>query len=303
MIYRILSLDGGGIRGVLTAQLLCRIDQEDPGFLKSIDLFAGTSTGSIIASALAMELSPQDIVRFYKEKGSSVFNYNLKNKIRSLGGLLFSRYRTTPLQMALYDVFGKTLLWQVKHKLLLSSFQLDNHNPIFPSNGGVRSWKAKFFHNFCESTNKDVNTEIVELILRSCSAPIFFPIHNGFVDGGVCANNPAMCAVAQAIHVGNNIADLRVCSLGTGDNPQYIDALNKSWGLLQWNIKAIDMLLDSDVGLVDYQCREILGNNYYRFNPILCSAVGLDDASKIDVLIEIANQLDIDPIISWINKN
>ncbi len=92
--YRILSLDGGGIRGVLTARLLERIAEVRPEFLGRVDLFAGTSTGSILAIGLAMGLTPTRLVALYREQGPLIFRDSAWDDVRDLWGLNGAQYST-----------------------------------------------------------------------------------------------------------------------------------------------------------------------------------------------------------------
>ena len=83
--FRIVSLDGGGIRGVLTAALLERLDIEQPGFLAQVDLYAGTSTGGILALALASGLTPTEARNLYERLGAKVFKDSFWDNLKDLG--------------------------------------------------------------------------------------------------------------------------------------------------------------------------------------------------------------------------
>jgi predicted acylesterase/phospholipase RssA len=124
--YRILSLDGGGIRGVLTAKLLERLEMAHPGFLSKVDLLAGTSTGGILALGLAVGLAPEEIGRLYEESGTKVFANSLWDDIRDLGMLIGSDYSNEPLKQALLELMGEITLGDLQKRVLVSSFDLDN---------------------------------------------------------------------------------------------------------------------------------------------------------------------------------
>jgi patatin-like phospholipase/acyl hydrolase len=148
-LYRILSLDGGGIRGVLTATLLERLEEAHPGFLSKVDLFAGTSTGGILALGLAVGLTPTEIGELYTESGETVFADSVWDDIGDLGKLTGADYSNQPLKQAILDRIGDISLGDLPKRVLISSFDLDNQ----PQTSGVlRSWKPKFFHNFPAAT-------------------------------------------------------------------------------------------------------------------------------------------------------
>ncbi len=143
--YRVLSMDGGGIRGILTARILERIDEVIPGFLNQVDLFAGTSTGGLLALGLASGMTPAYLRQVYQDFGDNVFADSLIDDIKDMGNLIGAEYSIGPLKKMMEKYFfGKTLA-DLPKKVLISTFKLDNEG-----NGpdGVRMWKMKFFHNY-----------------------------------------------------------------------------------------------------------------------------------------------------------
>lgn len=297
--YRILSLDGGGMRGLTTLILLERLERLFPGFLSKIDLFAGTSTGGLLALGLAYGKTPTELRHLYEQQGKDVFCDSLLDNVRNLGILIGALYSLQPLKNALISQFGANLrLRHLPRKVLISTFDLDNAPSVA---GTTRTWKAKFFHNFPEA-GPDLNEKVVDVALYTAAAPTYFPIYNGYVDGGVVAGNPAMCALAQALHplTGNrNLDQIRLLSLGTGHNPHFIESLDGDWGLVHWAPRLIDLMLEGGSGLVDYQCRQILGANYLRLNPLLPYPIPMDSVDKIPVLIAVAEQYSLDNAFTW----
>lgn len=124
--YRVLSLDGGGIRGLITAILLERLEEAHPGFLSYIDLFAGTSTGGLLALGLASGMSPKEIRSLYEEMGKRVFSNSFLDGILDLGNLIGAEYSIGPLKRELENRFGDKRLGDLPKKVLVSSFDLDN---------------------------------------------------------------------------------------------------------------------------------------------------------------------------------
>jgi patatin-like phospholipase/acyl hydrolase len=194
--YHILSLDGGGIRGLLTTILLERLEAAVPGFLSKIELFAGTSTGGILALGLAAGVTPTAARGLYEEKGPEVFADTLFDNVRDLGNAIGAQYGNAHLKRVLTEYFGEKILDDLlPNHVLISSFDLDN-GPDQPA--ALRTWKPKFFHNFA-GPDSDGKERVVDVALRSAAAPSFFPVYQGYADGGVFANNPSMAALAQAL--------------------------------------------------------------------------------------------------------
>jgi patatin-like phospholipase/acyl hydrolase len=299
--YRILSLDGGGIRGVLTAKLLERLERAHPGFLSKVDLLAGTSTGGILALGLAVGLAPEEIGRLYEESGTKVFANSLWDDIRDLGMLIGSDYSNEPLKQALLELMGEITLGDLQKRVLVSSFDLDN-DPQEP--GALRTWKPKFFHNF-PGEDSDADEKVVDVALRTSAAPAFFPIHQGYIDGGVVANNPSMCALAQALHPetgGQKLRQVTLLSIGTGINPKFLPQQDADWGLAQWAPHLISLVMESNVGLADYQCKQVLAKRYLRINPILPKPIGLEEVAQIPLLKEVAEKENLDAAIKWLKR-
>lgn len=298
--YHILSMDGGGIRGLLTIIIIQRLEAAHPGFLDQIDLFAGTSTGGILALGLAYGLSPQRIRGLYETSGRRVFADTILDDVRDLGKLIGADYSLDALKEELSKEFGTHTLGDLGKKVLVATFDLDNKpdNPL-----KIRTWKAKFFHNF-SNADSDAQEKIVDVALRTSAAPTYFPIYQGYIDGGVVATNPSVSALAQALHpeTGNQkIDDLVLLSIGTGISPRYLSQLDADWGLAQWAPQLVGMMLEGGAGLADYQSRQILGERYMRVNSVLPVQIDLDGVEQIPLLQDIANQVDIQPTLNWLN--
>lgn len=300
--FRILSLDGGGIRGLLSAMLLERIENGHPGFLAQIDLIAGTSTGGLLALGLAAGKSPHEARKLYEAYGSKVFADNLWDEIRDLGTLIGADYSLQPLREALQELFSTKRLSELNKRVLISAFDLDNNAY---GQGNVRSWKAKFFHNF-PGDESDGERLAVDVGLYTSAAPTYFPVVDGFIDGGVVAGNPSMCAVAQALHAhtgGQKLEDIVLISIGTGHNPRYLETQDGDWGLVQWAPHMINLMFEGSSGLADYQCRQLLGERYFRLNPVLPIPISMDRVDQMPALRRIAAQQSLIETMDWISQN
>ncbi|MGH9638676.1 MAG: patatin-like phospholipase family protein, partial [Bryobacteraceae bacterium] len=220
--YRILALDGGGIRGLYTAILLNRLAKEVPGFTNRADLLAGTSTGGILALGLAWGIPVEALIYLYKNRGAGIFARGAWHELRDLGDLVGAKYDNKDLVHLARVAFGNSTLDDLLPRhVLVPTFDLDNQaKPPNP-----RMWKPKFFHNFA-GPDSDGAQKIADVVLRTSAAPTYFPVYQGCVDGGVIANNPSMAAVAQALDAGTGkqqLNDLRVFSVGTGITPAFVE--------------------------------------------------------------------------------
>lgn len=309
--YHVLSLDGGGIRGYLSILLLERLEKERPGFINSFDLFAGTSTGSIIAIALASGLTPTEVRSLYENKAKAIFHDSLFDNVRDLGFTLGAKYGNKNLKKILTEYFGDGRLDDLEKRVLIASFDLD-HTP--KDKQEPRMWKAKFFHNY-PGDDSDGCQRMVDVILRSSAAPFYFPSYQGYVDGFVIANNPSMCALAQVLDVFDLKTEaISLLSVGTGLNPRYIEDENADWGWFKWMIQfhplhrqwyalpLVYMMWEGGIELVNFQCRQILKDNFHRLDPLLPKLVDIDDLKRMKVLRQVALKTDLDETLGWVDE-
>lgn len=222
---RILAIDGGGIRGVYTAHILSRIEEElSIRWTECFDLMAGTSTGAIIAAALACELPASRILEMYRNRSSAIFR---RRPLRRLG-ILASRYRNAALLSELNNLFGDTRLGDLSIRLIIPTTDIGN--------GCVHVLKSAYDPGFV----RDRTVFVRDAVLASCSAPTYFDPHRveeyALADGGLWANNPALVAAIEAKRrMGAPLDRLRILSLGTGTRKQFYPLKETPWTrLLGW---------------------------------------------------------------------
>ncbi|GBF34467.1 patatin-like protein [Desulfocucumis palustris] len=293
--YRIMAFDGGGIRGALTAGLLKRLDDIFPGLIKNTHFFAGTSTGSFIALGLAAGVTPGRLAELYSEKnGEYIFSPRYLELFRP-------KYDNGNLKELLCSIFSCELkLKDLEKKVLIPSFRVT----------GPLNWSAVFFNNFPNSDT--LEEKVIDVALSSSAAPVYFPSYRGYIDGGVAANNPSTAAIALAgdVLAGNQKLDrIYLLSLGTGFCPLKIDADTTGWGALEWALYTkpplplLSLMFD---GLVEVDAKfssQLLGPRYYRVNPLLPKPIPLDDYQGIAELKSLAGDMDISPLVHWIENN
>lgn len=280
----VLSIDGGGIRGIIPAVILKALRERiGKDLYRVFDLMAGTSTGGIIAAALATAChhgrpyQPDELLEFYVSKGPGIFRKHWYTPLRQL---LRPKYSALPLERILQDAFGDARLGSALTPLLVSSYDLQAQIPFF--------FKS---HKIARDSNYD--WEVWKVARATSAAPTFFPpfhLQRGredyaLVDGGIFVNNPAMAAYAEARRLYPTHSEFLIVSVGTGDRHDDIRyASARRWGLLCWARQIVPVMMDSVSEAVDYELDSVTGatprSRHYRFQPELTIAANaIDDAS------------------------
>lgn len=287
--FKILSLDGGGIRGLYSAVLLQKIQESYNIKLKDyFDLIIGTSTGSILAGAIVCDIPLNEIVKMYEEKGKLIFK---KNTFRC-GGLFKSKYTNKNLKNILHEIFKNIKMGDIKEPLMIVASDVTNCS--------VYMHKSKYLPP--EEYVRDKDTKIADAILSSCSAPTFFNplrIQNEYVlaDGGLWANNPSILGLTEAItekRFNEKIENVKILSIGTGSSKISYNVNQKLWGFLNgWKReKLIEFILELSAQSSDNMCGLILKDNYLRVsNPVNHS---MDDLKGLNNLKAKANKCFLD---------
>ncbi len=234
---RILSIDGGGIKGVVPAAFLAQLEEAlGESVTHFFDLIVGTSTGGIIALGLGLGMPAADILHFYERLGPAVFAGNrLGGALRRLG---FAKYHVQPLRQALAATFGEKTLGESRSRLVIPSLNLET--------GEVHLYKTAHHPRF----EVDYKERAVEVALATAAAPTYFPAHRSakgipLIDGGVWANNPTGLAVVEAVGVLNWPRDANwVLSLGCVTEPLRVGlARTLPLGLGYWAMKVTDVFM------------------------------------------------------------
>jgi len=318
--FRVLCFDGSsasGGTGYVAIGMLQQIENllqtagQKECLLDWVDVFAGTSAGAANAVLFAMHDNPYDAldgaIDFWKGMlEMSKSGMSVGREISAMVGRS-ALVSTVPMQKFLISHFGEsTTLGDLKHKVIIPAFQLDNEEE-----GDRRSWKPKIYKNFDEH-EEDRDELVVDVVMRSGSPPVLTPIYQGlkkqgpgFVDGGIYANNPAMVAIAQMYRElrkeTNREHDLLVLSLGNGDAPNYlapelVDGY-ADWGYAPWFLKLSNlgigmyMILESGLMAIDYECQVLLGENYRRLDPHLPHELSLHSGVEIPEVLEMVLSL------------
>jgi predicted acylesterase/phospholipase RssA len=325
--FRILAIDGGGIRGLIPARVLRHLEARigaqggEATLATQFDLIAGTSTGGLIALALTApaargraRMSAADLVELYEGADArAIFRRPLIRRLPVLGraiDLVLPKYGLGPLEEVLRRRLGEATMAETLGDVLVTAYDMTNREPRF-----FKRW------------NRAAPTiSIVDAALATAAAPTFFPPHElgaaALIDGGVFASNPTVAAIAEALKRTERPAalgphDLLVVSLGTGHHEiSYAPPATRRWGAADWILPRRDgdppliaAMLDGQSDAADHWAHVLLnhvpgtelpprerlgsGPRYYRYQLELPGPLPLDDpsASSIAVLGERADAL------------
>jgi patatin-like phospholipase/acyl hydrolase len=295
MTVKILSIDGGGIRGIIPAMVMAEIERRTGKPISQLfDLIAGTSTGGVLALGVARPdpndprkplYSAVEGVELYEQKGPRIFSRTLLKTVKSLGGLTDEKYFSEPVETVLQEQFGSSRLRDALTNVMITSYEIERRFPWF-----FRSYKAK--------NDPAYDFPMWQVARATSAAPTYFEPckietdsaadYYALVDGGVFANNPTICAFVDARTYLEVADDYLVVSLGTGTASQplpYDHARN--WGAAEWVRPVLSILMAGVSDTVDYQMDKLLNTPgsrpYYRLQVKLRDEVDLDDAQPENV--------------------
>ncbi|MEG3929484.1 patatin-like phospholipase family protein [Microcoleus sp. D3_18a_C4] len=317
---RILSIDGGGIRGIIPAQVLVSVESKlqqksgnpDARIADYFDLIAGTSAGGILTciylcpdakNPTRPRWSAKDALNFSIESGRDVFKSSLWQKLTSIDGLIDEKYPGERLEQFFLENFRNCKLSELLKPCLISSYDIERR-------------KAHFFDQIDAKEYPAQDYFIRDIARATSAAPTFFEVTKirsltnesyALIDGGVFANNPALCAYAEVRNKfripddrsdkGPTAKDMVILSLGTGEaQKKYPYEEAKNWGQVEWVQPLINIMMTGVAETVNYQLIQIYDaverpNQYLRITPDLSreQPLPIDDASeeKISALLRI----------------
>lgn len=260
---KLLCLSGGGMRGLPQAALLAELERRTgKQCCELFDHISGTSIGGIGAALLNAGQPAEDVVNFFVEDGPKIFRKVWWRK----GGVLRPRFAAHAIEEVLKEKFSNLRLSHCKSKLLVTSLDLMSQEPFF-----------------FKSYDKGTDYFLWQVARATSAAQTYFPAFelDGRIlwDGGNVANNPAVCAVADAVSLWPN-TPLRVLSIGCGESMAKLKPrrlLNA--GLIRAGLASVQMLFETGSEDVDYQLKQSLGTDYLSLQPYFERDISLDDAS------------------------
>ncbi len=309
---RILSIDGGGIKGIVPAVVLLHLEKllQDLSNNPSsrihdyFDLFSGASTGAIIIAGLLSpdnhnrpKYSSEEILNLYLNNGQIIFNSSLFQEIKSVSGIVNVKYDPEGLESVFEKYFGKSELKDLLKPSLI---------PVYDLSRG----KNYFFRQQKALTSPRHNYYVKDLLRGATSALTFFPPsqistvndqeHRCFIDGGVFANNPALSAYAEFRYHNSKLhaKDTMMLSLGTGRKTTNLDCkVTANWGAAEWLYQGSYLTSNAVSSASDYQLNAVYGNqsNYLRldstFDDNQNSSMDNTDKDYLDYLISLGESI------------
>jgi patatin-like phospholipase/acyl hydrolase len=306
---RILSIDGGGIRGILPGIVLTQIEkklQEKTGDLNlrlsdMFDFMAGTSTGGILTLAYLTpnkenrpKLSAQDAVNIYLDRGDEIFDVSAWQKIKSGKGILDEKYNASELEEALEDTFGDLKLSNLLKPCIITSYDIRNGKPHFfkqhKSENGIHNFKIR---DVARATSAAPTYFETARIKNELGTP--YPL----IDGGVFVNNPSLVAYSEVRTMNFNgmehlptAKDMMIVSIGTGSvSKKYEYKKAKNWGAVGWIKPIIEIMMSANSQTVDYHLMRIFETlndtdkkDYHRLEPKIVTADTEMDNAKVENL-------------------
>jgi hypothetical protein len=292
---RILAIKGGGVRGLLAARLGERLARKDPGWSDRANLIAGTSTGGILALALAAGRTWREAAALYEEQAQAIFAGQ---------GRGAAQYSNDGLRRVLEQTFGGMRLRELRQDVLVPAFDLDGQLP-----DGRRTWQAKFFDR-----EHDGDERVLDVAMATSAAPTYFQPWQGYVDGGLVANDPSVAALAHALKrlVPDAAAALMAGSvslftLGTGKVPHDEPDVEDGWGLEHLGRALVKVVTDGGAMWPLYQAVALLGGRHHELDPELPCEVELDGGADleeaIEVLLDVARETKLGPTRRWLRTH
>jgi patatin-like phospholipase/acyl hydrolase len=313
--FRILSIDGGGLRGIVVVEILkwietniLKIENPNASIHNSFDLFAGTSTGGLIACALTISdkdgqnplYTLEDIGKIYEEKGKSIFPLCLSAAERSytwIQNKFGPKYDVDGLLKVLNEKFENKRILDCSKNIFIPTYDVSKFRPIY-----FTSRRAKLAALENHRNASKFNCKLTDICLATSAAPTYFPSfplaysdESGYndnlncIDGGVYMNNPALAAYIEVLsnplyYRGEHKIDekdIYILSIGTGKVTRTIsEKEGKKWGEMKWAKKVIDAAMLGSSQTVEEQLHSILPNRYLRINLDIDSQFSeLDDSS------------------------
>lgn len=278
--FRILALDGGGLRGTFTAAVLATWDDMiksggGNNLVAHFDLVAGTSTGAILAIGLGLGFTPLEILSFYREQGPKIFP-----KDRKLRHWLKSKHESMTLSEVLQAKFGdRKLSYDSCCRLVIPT--------VRAIHGEAEAIVTA--HSLDRTAFQDMTA--VNAALASSAAPTYFdeatweaPIAiETFLDGGIWANNPILPALAEAVrYLGIPLDRIDVLSIGTmGNESNFTESLGK--GKAGWAPASADLFFAAQEHAAATMAESFLGSaRHLRINQQTPSQIKLDDKEAIE---------------------
>jgi uncharacterized protein len=251
--FRILALDGGGIKVTYTASVLATWQKlTGKPIAQHFDLITGTSTGGIIAIAMGLGVAPERVLQLYVDKGRDIFPASRRRRIWHW---LFRKHSRKALQKELRAVFGDKRFGDSTSRLVIPAFNAQH--------GGVHLFKTPHHIEY----RMDHRHFATTVALSTAAAPTYFSAYEApgggcYIDGGVWANCPALVGIIEAVSkLGKPLEHVRVLSIGTTTAPYSVGSWLREGGLLIWARNVAPLLMQAQTAGIVGECQIFLGKD------------------------------------------
>lgn len=280
---RILSLDGGGIKGLYSAIIIEKLEEKYGPMNQYFDIICGTSTGGIIALALASGIPAKEISKLYKEEGPKIFPYTSRltrglAKFKQL--FLSSKYENKSLKTALQNVFGNKKIEDCKSTVLIPSVNI--------TNGTTTVFKS----DHSPGLGRDSKHLLVDVALATSAAPTYFPIVSfdtmagyQFVDGGLWANNPSLLGIQEALKFFYNKEESQFSLLSVSTLHQRVEMknVNARKSILSWRDKLISLMIDLQSNYVHNHLNYMLDSINVKYVRIPSEELNKEEEKHVEL--------------------
>lgn len=270
---KILSIDGGGMKGLFSATLLAEVEKNAGiRICEYFDLIAGTSTGAIIAAALALGMPAKKIQQLYLEKAKVIFPPQRWRFLRQIFG---GKYNEKALKKVLVEEFGEKKIGDCVTRLLIPAFNITTYHP------------QVFKTSHATDLRYDYKKAVWDVLMATTAAPTYFVPHKtewgAYIDGGIGANNPSALAVVEGISkLGWEKEEIRLLSIGC--TPRAINHTDGEEKMGVVNVgKLINLFMDGESQYSNNIAKFLLGEEQIiRISPnISTQRATLDSNDKI----------------------
>ncbi|BFU24325.1 phospholipase, patatin family protein [Entamoeba histolytica HM-1:IMSS-B] len=291
--YRIISLDGGGIKVLMEVILLQRLSAEFPDMFVNCNLFCGCSASSVVAVTLSMGYNLDGLMKLIEH----VIRYSFKKD--SIQSVTNSKYINDYLRAFGEVAFGNLKLHDLPRHVLIPSFLIDSG-----IDSETRHCKSEAFNNIIPGNDTE---KVADVCLRSAAAPSYYKPYQNYVDGGIVDNVP--CGVAWpyligAKGIGIDPKDIVCLSLSAGrPTPAHLDAQKiGNGGLVQWAPVLADLFMLARRDETVKEGKLLFGERFLRVDPILPGQILLDNVEQIEEVKRIAQSYDLEEIRKWMRE-
>lgn len=277
----IVSLDGGGVYGSGIIAAYRKLNNLT-SFNAKVDAYTGTSAGALLTAALANNVTPEYTQDIFNKEIKNIFTTTPLRFLSSTIGIC-SKYSDDGRMKVLSTHFKDVVLSEVPRKLIIPVVEVSEE----------LKWNLKIYHNFSDNV-----TKLVDVLMATTAAPLYFDPYLNKIDGGVIVNHPGIVAVSELVKRYNCATeDIFMLSIGFDWKPNPLPVLT---GWLGWAKCLSDLFIQSDTSSNNRLLSNMLGERYFR---LVLPDIGItvDDFTEAKNLTKAVEKVDLSAAVKWIN--